>query len=56
VIAVAIELFREFQDLGRAKFNAKAATLTGVPVDEDLTTKLATSWRRRALRHVNLDE
>jgi hypothetical protein len=55
VIAVVVEFPGKSQGFGRAKFDAKTAALAAVPIDENLATKLASSWRRGSLRHVNLD-
>jgi hypothetical protein len=56
VIAVIVEFLRKRQNFGRAEFNAKAAALATVPLDENLASELASSWGRSALRHVNLDK
>jgi hypothetical protein len=56
VIAVAVEFPGKCQGFGRAKFEAKAAALAAVPIDENLATKLASFCRRRCFRHVNLDK
>jgi len=56
MITVVVKLFGKFQNFGWAEFNAKAAALTAIPIDENPATELASFWRRSALRHVNLDK
>jgi hypothetical protein len=56
MIAVVVELFGKLQNFGRAEFNAEAAALAAIPIDENLATELASFWRRSALRHVNLEK
>jgi hypothetical protein len=55
MIAVVVEFPGESQGFGRAEFHAEAAALTTIPIDENLPTELASSWRRGSLKHMNLD-
>jgi hypothetical protein len=56
VITVLVEFSAKSQGFGRAEFHAEAAALAAVPMDENLATELASSWRCGSLRHVNLDK